>query len=139
MVITIGMIYNSIDALKQVQKFKIDVLKAYQLQKLVREIQTEIDGVENIRKDLIKKYGFEINVKDENGEDIGTGDYKVKPENQDVFMAELSILFEKEIVLQELEQAKLSIQDLSGNKIETEKLNLLSWLIEYSLDNVNGV
>ena len=125
MKIKLGIIYNSIEALKVLRSCKMDVLKAYQLRKLLAEIQVEIDSIETIRKDLIKKHGVEI---EKDGKK--TGEYQINFEKQEAFMSDLNTLFDKEIELKELKNAKLGIRDLEGNKIETVTLSQLDWLID---------
>ncbi len=116
MKIKLYQLFNSIEALNVLRTCKMDTLKAYQLRKLYNEIKPEIDIIEEVRQELIKKHKLIT----KNGNYIVTSD----------FARDFSTLLDKEVELKELKKSMLNIEDIAENKLELKVLDELAWLIK---------
>lgn len=115
---TIFNLLNGQDTLNKLANTdKLPVVKAYQLSKLLKGINKELELYEATRVKLIQKYG------EKKGENI-----TVLPENTEIFYKELREIQELEI---ELYNFYLKIDELEQAKIEisANELSKVDWLI----------
>lgn len=121
--IKLDTIWESAKALSELSNIEIEKLKAYKLKKLMLEINVEIKVIQALNKDLIKKYG----IKNEK-----TGNVEVLPDhlNYKEYVSSFIEILDQEIELKELPGAMLNIDDIKSEKIKTNILMKLDWLIK---------
>lgn len=121
MKITLKRLWDSQDALATVLKFELDGAKALCLQKLVQVVSKELDALNSVKNTLLEKHGS----KDKQGNfTIKAGD-----KGYNALMKKFTEALDHEVEIEEIDKAQLSTADLSGNKISTQKLLMLDWLI----------
>jgi hypothetical protein len=116
-------IWESANALAELINIDIVRLKAYKLKKLIFEINDEMKIIQSLKNDLVKKYG----VKNEK-----TGVIEVLPDNPNYenYLSDFIEILQQEIELKELSPNMLSINDIKSEKIKTNILMKLDWLIK---------
>lgn len=122
MKVKIGDIHNSVESLGELLHCEIESLKAYQIRKLIKEIETELLPVEQTRQNLVEKYG-------ELDED-GNKSIKANTEAAANFFKEISVIFDKKVDIKSLDDFEISIEDLAGNKLKPAFFTQLDWLIK---------
>lgn len=100
---------NATDTLQKLSQKELKARLALQIARMLKEAEREIQNFNEIRMNLIKKYGE----KDENGEIItdDNGNCKIIPESVTVFSKELNELVEMEI---EINANKIKLDDLDN-------------------------
>jgi hypothetical protein len=119
MKIKLGEIINTKESLQNLLNTKLPIKTSFILNKLALSLNPELENYEKRRVELVKEHGEEITKED------GTTEFKVKQENIELFVEELSKLHAVEI---EVDFTKLSIEDFG--KVEIEPANLPLWLLE---------
>ena len=71
----------------------IPILMSYRLNKLIPQLNKELESFEKAKEDLFKKYG-ELQTKEDD-----KSVYEIKPENTSIFYNELSTLANEEITI----------------------------------------
>ena len=113
---------NSTDALQKLAKMNLKARLAWQVGKLLKVIDEEIQDFNKTRIEVIKKYGN----KDENGELItdDKGNCKIEGSNLAIFNKELEELAETKIELQ-VNRIKISdLEDLDFTPAEMVQLEM---------------
>ena len=113
---------NSTDALQKLAKMNLKARLAWQVAKLLKVVDEEIQDFNKTRIEVIKKYGN----KDENGELItdDKGNCKIEGSNLAIFNKELEELAETKIELQ-VNRIKISdLEDLDFTPAEMVQLEL---------------
>ena len=103
---------NSVDTLQKLAQKDFKAKLAWQVARLLKGAEAEIQSFNETRMNLIKKYGE----KDENGELITDerGNCKITPENVETFSNELNELIKTEV-------------ELNANKINIDLLDNLDF------------
>lgn len=114
---------DSVQALGYLSTLDIDVMKAYNLAKLNKNVDAILEPVNKTREALIRKHG----------EEDPTGRVQVKPENVQKFTEEYTQILDEEVELEFPEGFDVKIEDLKGlkgsdNKIKPAHLTALDWL-----------
>jgi len=117
----LGIVVNSKVALDEFLKKDLPIGMSWDVKVLIQKLNPELTSYEDLRMDLIKKYGEQKE---------GTDQIQVKIENLKVFFEELAVLQEKEIevLLPEVKVSKL--RKIEGFKMNTDDLLQLDWLIK---------
>ncbi len=116
MKIKLRQITGSVEALKTLIGMKLPIAVAYNISKLIPQVDSESKFYEEKRMALVKEYGAETEVK---------GNFQVTPENLSKFVEELNDVGELEV---ELNFNKVKISDLGDATIEPKYL--IDWLFE---------
>lgn len=100
---------NATDTLQKLSQKELKARLALQIARMLKEAEREIQNFNEIRMNLIKKYGE----KDESGEIItdDNGNCKIIPESVTVFSKELNELVEMEV---EINANKIKLDDLDN-------------------------
>jgi len=88
----------------------LSAVKKFGLSKLVRIFKQETDDLEDLRVNLVRKYGIQSTK-----EGAKEGDYVVPDENMDIFLKEMQTVLDKDI---DITDFKFSPEDLDGFTIE---------------------
>ena len=106
--VKIAELLNSTETLRKISQKDFKAKVAWQIARILKAAEAEIQGFNDTRMTLIKKYGE----KDENGELITDerGNCKIPPDNLDEFNTELNDLLATEV-------------EINGDRIEIEQLN----------------
>ena len=122
--IKINDILNSVEVLQKLSETKLKAKLAWQVGRLLKATDVEIQQFNDARMNLIKKYGE----KDENGELITDegGNCRIVPEHSKDFSNELNELINEEV---EINANKLVINDLEElDFTPAEMANLESYI-----------
>lgn len=127
MKIKLGVLFNSLLALNEIKSISLNVVKSYFVRRLLGDVQKEVETIEKTRLELIEKYG----VKKEGG----VCEIIPNTEEHKAFVKDMECLFDSEIELKSLKEAKLTLDDIKGdekkpNIIKPETLSQLDWLID---------
>lgn len=127
MKIKLGVLFNSLMALNEIKTISLNVVKSYFVRKLLGDVQKEVETIEKTRLELIEKYG----VKKEDG----VCEIVPNTDEHKAFLKDMGCLFDSEIELKSLKEAKLTLNDIKGdetkpNFIKPETLSQLDWLID---------
>lgn len=127
MKIKLGVLFNSLLALNEIKSISLNVVKSYFVRKLLGDVQKEVETIEKTRLELIEKYG----VKKEDG----VCEIIPNTDEHKAFLKDMGCLFDSEIELKSLKEAKLTLDDIKGdetkpNFIKPETLSQLDWLID---------
>ena len=116
---------NSTETLQKLAQKDFKAKVAWQIGRLLKTAETEIQGFNETRMNLIKKYGE----KDETGELItdDKGNCKINPEGAIDFNTELNDLLNQEI---EINANKISIEDLSESNFTPGEMAQLEAFID---------
>lgn len=116
-------IINSVDPLKEFITFPLKAKVAYQVARLVREIEKEYNLFQERRRETIRKFAD----KDENGEVKidDNGQIHVAKENVAVFTKEINELLESKI---ELNIEKVRLDDLNCDVSPQMMINLMPFI-----------
>lgn len=117
---------DSTEALQKLAKREVKAKLAFQIARLLKAADKEIQQFNETRMDLIRKYGE----KDENGE-LNTdenGNCKIKPENISVFSTELNELMATEV---EINANALKFTLLEDLDFTPSEISVLEPFIEF--------
>ena len=124
--VQINDLLNSTEALQKLSKTDLKAKLAWQVARLLKAADKEIQEFNETRLKLIQKYGE----KDENGELItdDKGNCKILPDSLDSFSTELNELVNSEI---ELNVNKIAIDDLDSISFTPADMNSLENFIDF--------
>lgn len=97
MKVKVEQIIDAIPALAVFAQKELPAKASYRVAKLVRKMTNEHRDYEKARSDAISKYGEKVQVKVQGVDQEG---FKVKPENQEAFAAEMRALLDTEVELE---------------------------------------
>ena len=122
----VGELVNSTEALQKLSQKELKAKLAWQVSKLLKAADKELQEFNEARMNLIKKYGE----KDENGELItdDKGNCKIPEEVTVDFSNELNDLVEAEI---EINANKIKIDDLENIDFTPNEMNILEVFIDF--------
>ena len=122
----VGELVNSTEALQKLSQKELKAKLAWQVSKLLKAADKELQEFNETRMNLIKKYGE----KDENGELItdDKGNCKIPEEVTIDFSNELNDLVEAEI---EINANKIKIDDLENIDFTPNEMNILEVFIDF--------
>ena len=116
-------IVNSKESLDKLLMEKLPIKLSYRIQKIYKIILEEFSHYEETRTELItKKYGAET--------PVGSGDWKVLPQNNKAFMHDLEDLLSLEV---ELDFIKIQLPETC--EISPMDVFRLSWLLDIEDSN----
>lgn len=124
--VQINDLLNSTEALQKLSKTDLKAKLAWQVARLLKAADKEIQEFNETRLKLIQKYGE----KDESGELITDekGNCKILPDSLDSFSTELNELVNSEI---ELNVNKIAIDDLDSISFTPADMNSLENFIDF--------
>ena len=124
--LTIGDLVNSTEALQKLADKQLKAKLAWQVARLLKMIDAELQSFNDTRMNLVKKYGE----KDETGSLItdDKGNCKILPDLVNEFSKELKELVDTEI---ELNSNKLKIEDLENLDFSPAEMNTLEAFIDF--------
>lgn len=124
--LTIGDLVNSTEALQKLADKQLKAKLAWQVARLLKMIDAELQSFNDTRMNLVKKYGE----KDETGSLItdDKGNCKILPDLVNEFSKELKELVDTEI---ELNSNKLKIEDLENLNFSPAEMNTLEAFIDF--------
>jgi len=114
-----------------IMKFKASI--AYDVNKIIESIVKEVEGIEKIRNDLIKKLGTEITKENleefkKTFSEVVIGNFLIdNPKSKEEFSKEMTELFSKDVVIN---HNQLSRNDLGDNIVSPFFFNDLGFLFE---------
>jgi len=108
-------------SLPSITRHPLPVKISYRLSKLISFCAKEIDIMENIRKDLVKKFSGEDGCKE--------GEIRVKNENEEKFRYEFSELLKEEI---DFDFEPVDLKDLGDIKVAPIDIFILEKIIKLS-------
>ena len=123
--VKIDELLNSVDTLKKLSQQDFKAKLAWQVARLLKSAEAEIQSFNDTRMDLIKKYGE----KDSEGELVTdeNGNCKIIPEYISKFTDELSELVKTEV---EINANKINIDDLENCNFTPGEISMLEPFIE---------
>lgn len=124
--VKISDLLNGTEALKKLAETQLKAKLAWQVGRILKAADTEIQSFNDTRMDLIKKYGE----KDENGELITDekGNCKVMPDGIENFSNELNELINSEI---EINANKISIDSLEDKEFTPAEMSQLEPFVDF--------
>lgn len=124
--VKISSLLNSTEALQKLAGTDLKAKLAWQVARLLKAAEAELQSFNEARTNLIKKYGE----KDENGELITdeNGNCKITPDFIDTFSNELNELIDSEV---EISANKISINDLDNTNFTPSEMTLLEDFIDF--------
>ena len=124
--VTISQLLDSTEALQKLARMQLKAKLAWNVSKLLKAADVEIQDFNEARLELIKKYGE----KDESGELITdeNGNCKIKPESINDFTTELTELTASEI---EINANKVRIDDLENIDFTPADMTVLEAFIDF--------
>lgn len=124
--VKISDLLNGTDALKKLSETELKAKLAWQVGRLLKAADAEIQSFNEARLNLIKKYGE----KDESGELITDekDNCKIDQENINDFTSELNELVESEI---EINANKISIDSLEDKEFTPSEMSQLEVFIDF--------
>lgn len=126
MEITLKQVSDGQAALLKIINQPMDIKLAYRVEKIANQLITEINNIDKSRRALIQKFGEEVKT-GEKGKEIGTGTYRVKPENMDCFEKEYEKTLEGKV---QTTIAKIPYECIVGIKISPAELIAVKVFIE---------
>lgn len=124
--VKISDLLNSTEALQKLAGTDLKAKLAWQVARLLKAAEAELQSFNEARTNLIKKYGE----KDENGELITdeNGNCKITPNFIDTFSNELNELIDSEV---EISANKISINDLDNTNFTPSEMTVLEEFIDF--------
>ena len=124
--VKISSLLNSNEALQKLAGTDLKAKLAWQVARLLKAAEAELQSFNEARTNLIKKYGE----KDENGELITdeNGNCKITPNFIDTFSNELNELIDSEV---EISANKISINDLDNTNFTPSEMTVLEEFIDF--------
>lgn len=124
--VKISSLLNSTEALQKLAGTDLKAKLAWQVARLLKAAEAELQSFNEARTNLIKKYGE----KDENGELITdeNGNCKITPNFIDTFSNELNELIDSEV---EISANKISINDLDNTNFTPSEMTVLEEFIDF--------
>lgn len=124
--VKIGDLLNGTEALQKLASTELKAKLAWQVGRLLKAADTEIQSFNETRMNLIKKYGE----KDENGELItdDKGNCKIITEGLDAFTNELNELIETEV---EINANKINIDSLGDREFTPAEMSQIEIFIDF--------
>lgn len=116
MQLTLGRIYNSLEALGKLSEKALPVTTAFKVARLVSALEAPLKDADLARANLLRQVGEQIE---------GTQQYKIH--SPEVWRAELEKLLEQEI---DIPAEKLTLTDFGKIEVEPSVISRLSWLVE---------
>lgn len=125
--ITINELLNSTDVLQKLSKTDLKARLSWQIARLLKAADTEIQSFNDARMNLVRKFGE----KDENGELITDEQNNCKIPNDSTieFSNELNELINTEI---EINANKIKIEDIENLNFTPAEMNTLESFIDFS-------
>lgn len=124
--VKISSLLNGTEALQKLAGADLKAKLAWQVARLLKAAEAELQSFNETRMTLIKKYGE----KDTEGELITDekGNCKIPPEDINTFTAELNELLNTEV---EINVNKISINDLENMSFTPSEMTLLEEFIDF--------
>ena len=124
--VKISDLLNGTEALKKLAETQLKAKLAWQVGRILKAADTEIQSFNDTRMELIKKYGE----KDENGELITDekGNCKVMPDGIENFSNELNELINSEV---EINANKISIDSLEDKEFTPAEMSQLEPFVDF--------
>ena len=124
--VKISDLINSTEVLQKLAGTSLKARLAWQVARLLKAAEGEIQSFNETRLNLIKKYG----VKDENGELITDekGNCQIIPEGIEDFSRELNELIDTNV---EINANKISIDDLDNIEFTPSEMDILKIFIDF--------
>lgn len=124
--VKISSLLNSTEALQKLASADLKAKLAWQVARLLKAAEAELQSFNETRMTLIKKYGE----KDAEGELVtdDKGNCKILPESINTFTAELNELIATEV---EISVNKISINDLENINFTPSEMTLLEDFIDF--------
>jgi len=122
--ITINDLINSGDIFRELAQQPIKMRVAYNIARIIREVENEMKIFEETRRKLFDKYGE----KDENGELLinADGNITITPENISLYNNEIQEVLNTSITLN---AEKLNIEDLENIELTPNQVYLINAFI----------
>ena len=117
MELKLGMLINSQEIIQNLSKGKFKAKVTWRLTGIIKSMEEYVNKFHDIRNDLIKKYGEDVD-----------GVVSVNPDSENFknFITELNEVAEEDITLN---VKKISIDDIEDFEITIEDLIKIDWLI----------
>ena len=116
MQLKLNQVYQAESVLKKITNQEMPIKLAYRIQKSVGQLRTEYLRIEDLRMNLVKKYGEEENQK-----------LQVKPDQVQAFVQEFGELLQEET---EIDVTPIKIEDLPDTiKLSPLEVELLGFLL----------
>lgn len=112
----LGELVISANVLMGLGNQKLPAKAAFQLRRVIEQVQVELARFDKVREELAKQYG----------DDIGDGKYKIREESLEKFAAEMNDLLGADI---DIAIQKIGIDAFQGVELSVQDLVLLDWLI----------
>ena len=124
--VKISDIINSTETLQKLGKMELKAKLAWQVARLLKALDTEVQQFNETRMEVIKKYGE----KDENGELVTDekGNCTIQQENVGKFQEELTDLINAEI---EINANKIKIESIEDIDFTPTEMNALEPFIDF--------
>lgn len=113
MKLSLNKLVSSIEAVKELATLKFKAKQAFQLSKLIKSAQSELETYEATRVATIKKYASD--------------GQKVDEDKIPLFVQEITDLLAKQV---DIYDCKVSLSDLEEFEISAGNLVLLDWLVQ---------
>ena len=123
--VKIADIINGTEVLRKLAQADFKAKTAWQIARLLKSTEAEIQGFQEARNTLVNKYGE----KNENGDLVvdESNNYKFAPENLEAFVNEFNDLVESEV---EINATKLKIEQLESADFTPSEMVLLEPFVE---------
>ena len=124
--VSIKDLVGSTEALQKLASMELKAKTSWQIGRILKSADAEIQSFNEARMNLIRKYGE----KDENGELItdDKGNCKILEEGVKEFASELNDLIEQEV---ELNANKVAVEDLDGKEFTPSEMAQLEMFIDF--------
>jgi len=123
--ISVGTLIESIPTLQKLSGINLKAKTAWQVSRLLREIEKELQGINETRLDIVKKYCEQ----DESGEPVIVGgNYKILPENIEKCTQESNDFLASII---EINASLISLNDLNDVDFTAAEMNQLEKFINF--------
>ena len=124
--VSIKDLIGSTEALQKLASMELKAKTSWQIGRILKSADTEIQSFNETRMNLIKKYGE----KDENGELMtdDKGNCRILEEGVKEFTSELNDLITQEV---ELNANKVAVEDLDGKEFTPAEMAQLEMFIDF--------
>jgi len=121
-------IVESRDALDELLSLDLLFDNAWDLKVFIKKLQPVLTIYDEEMIKLVKKFGKETTIIDDDGKEIPSGSWMVRPEKMDDYVKEITPLWEKEVKDKLPKIKRADLKKLNKN-IKTLLLLQLDWLI----------
>jgi len=121
-------IVESRDALDELLSLDLLFDNAWDLKVFIKKLQPVLTIYDEEKIKLVKKFGKETTITDDDGKEIPSGSWMVRPEKMDDYVKEITPLWEKEVKDKLPKIKRADLKKLNKN-IKTLLLLQLDWLI----------